>query len=57
MRITEISTSLKAYTARVRVDAGGTKFVVRTQVIAAGAMQARALLTHLYGARNVLSIS
>ena len=57
MRIAEIASSLKTYTATVRVAAGGSRFVVTTQISAAGAMQARALLAHLYGARNVISIS
>jgi hypothetical protein len=56
MRIAEVTNPMHTYTAAVRVSVGGSALIVRTQVQADGITQARALLLHLYGQGNVLSV-
>ena len=57
MRIVEVTNQLRTFTASVRVSVSGSTSIVRTQVQADGITQARALLLHLYGVGNVLTIS
>jgi hypothetical protein len=56
MRIAEVTNHLLTYMATVRVHVAGRSLVVRTQVQADGVTQARALLLHMYGVGNVLSV-
>lgn len=57
MRIVEVTNQLHTYLATVRVHVAGSALVVRTQVQADGVTQARALLLHVYGVGNVLSVA
>lgn len=57
MRFKEINQSLNVYMATIRIVCGASSTVVNTIVDAASQTQARALLCHLYGQSNVLSIS
>jgi hypothetical protein len=57
VRINEIHDGLLSFTASVRVRCGATPITVRTSLEADSQSQARALLCHLYGAANVLSVS
>ncbi len=57
MLIHEVTNHLKRYDATVRVKQGGSSTTVKTQVKADGLSQARAMLSHIYGASNVLSVS
>jgi hypothetical protein len=56
MRIFEITTPLRSFTATVRIHTGNRRITLRTQVQADGITQARTLLQHLYGVGNVLSV-
>ncbi len=56
MRLHEISTNLDTFIATVRVVCGSTSLVVKTAVDAESQTHARALLCHIYGASNVLSV-
>jgi hypothetical protein len=56
MRLHEISDRLAAFIACVRVVCGGSSIVVKTTIAAESQSHARALLCHLYGAGNVLSV-
>ena len=56
MRIFEIATPLRTFTATVRIDTGNRCITLRTQIKADGITQARTLLQHLYGVGNVLSV-
>lgn len=56
MRIFEITTPLRSFTATVRIHTGNRRITLRTQVQADGVAQARTLLLNLYGAGNVLNI-
>lgn len=47
---------LRVYFAVVRVNVRGSAATIRTQVLADGVDQARRLLQHLYGIKNVLSL-
>jgi hypothetical protein len=57
MRINEIHDGLHSFTASIRVRCGATPITVRTSLEADSQSQARALLCHLYGAANVLSVT
>jgi len=57
MRFTEFRNSIHTYTGAVRIVGSHGSFVVRTTIDAESQQQAMALLTHLYGERNVLSIT
>jgi hypothetical protein len=57
MRINEVTNQLQTFTATVRVSVSGSSMVLRTQVQSDGITQARALLFHLYGNGNVLSVN
>jgi hypothetical protein len=56
MRIHEISSDLHTFIATVRVVCGSTLLVVKTTIDAESQNHARALLCHIYGASNVLSV-
>jgi hypothetical protein len=56
MRIHEISCDLHTFIATLRVVCGSTSLVVKTAVDAESQTHARALLCHVYGAGNVLSV-
>jgi hypothetical protein len=51
--ITEITQRLPTYIARIRLRGQ----VITTTITATNPTQARMLLTHLYGANNVLKVS
>lgn len=57
MKINEVTTPLKSFIATVRVIINGTGSTARTTITADNQQQARLMLTRLYGAENVLSIS
>lgn len=57
MKINEVTTPLKHFTATVRVVTGSGSTTARTSVTADTQQQARAILSRLYGAGNVISIS
>jgi len=57
MRFNEISNDLNTYIITVRVMCGNSPMTVKTTVEAASQTQARALLCHLYGASNVISVT
>jgi len=57
MRIFEVTKQLNTFTATVRVTTSGSQIVVRTQVQADGITQARAILRHIFGTSNVLSVT
>lgn len=56
MRFNEISNDLRNYVCMVRVFCGGSSIPVKTTINSASQAQARALLCHLYGASNVISL-
>jgi hypothetical protein len=56
MRLHEIYSDLHTFIATVRVVGGSTALVVKTAVDAESQSHARALLCHIYGASNVLSV-
>lgn len=57
MRFNEISNDLRNYICIVRVMCGNGQTTVKTTIDAASQTQARALLCHLYGASNVISVT
>lgn len=57
MRFNEISNDLRNYICIVRVMCGNSPMTVKTIIDAASQTQARALLCHLYGASNVISVT
>ena len=57
MKINEFTNPIKHYLATVRVVINGTGSAARTTITADNQQQARLLLTRLYGAGNVLTIS
>lgn len=57
MRFNEISNDLNTYIVTVRVICGNSSTTVKTTIDAATHSQARALLCHLYGASNVISVT
>ena len=57
MRFNEISNDLNTYIVTVRVMCGNSPLTVKTTIDAASQTQARALLCHLYGASNVISVT
>jgi hypothetical protein len=57
MKINEVTNPLKSYIATVRVVINGTGSTARTTITADNQQQARLMLTLLYGAWNILSIS
>lgn len=44
------------YTAQVRVYAGSTAHMIKTQVVASSCINAQLLLKQQYGANNVISV-
>jgi hypothetical protein len=56
MRFNEIVSDMQTFVATVRVICGATSVVVKTAVDAESQTHARALLCHIYGASNVLSV-
>jgi len=56
MRFNEISNNLHSYIATLRVMCGSGSMTVMTTVEAESQTHARALLCHLYGASNVISV-
>jgi hypothetical protein len=57
MKINEVTNPLKTYIATVRVVINGTGSTARTTISSDNQQQARLMLTRLYGAGNVLTIS
>lgn len=57
MKINEISSSLKIYLATVRVVLKGMSVTARTTINSDSTSNAFAILTRIYGAGNVLSLS
>jgi hypothetical protein len=57
MKINEVTNPLKSYIATVRVVINGTGSTARTTITADNQQQVRLMLTLLYGAGNVLTIS
>lgn len=57
MKINEVTNPLKTYIATVRVIINGTGSTARTTFTSDNPQQARLMLTRLYGAGNVLTIS
>ena len=57
MRINEITDGLKPFTATVRVKNGTNFITAKTLIFADGLSQTKAMLLHMYGQSNVLSIS
>ena len=56
MRIHEISSDFYTFIVTVRVICGATSLVVKTTIEAESQNCAQALLCHIYGAGNVLSV-
>ncbi len=57
MKINEVTNPLKHYMATIRVVINGTGSTARTTISADNQQQARLMLTRLYGAGNVFTIS
>ena len=56
MRIDEITNGLQTFIATVRVANGSGFTAAKTAVLADGLMQARAILTRIFGEGNVLAV-
>ena len=56
MRIHEITNGLETFIATVRVANGSGSTAAKTAVLADGLMQARAILTRIFGEGNVLAV-
>jgi DNA integrity scanning protein DisA with diadenylate cyclase activity len=56
MRIHEISSDFYTFIVTVRVICGAASLVVKTRIEAESQNHAQALLCHIYGASNVLSV-
>lgn len=57
MRFNEFNHGLQTFMASVRVKCGTSSVMARTTIDAESQSQAKALLCHLYGANNALSIT
>jgi hypothetical protein len=57
MKINEVTNPLMTYIATVRVVSNGNGSTARTSITANNQQQARLMLTRLYGAGNVLTVS
>ncbi len=57
MTLQEISGQLYTYQATVRVKSSAGDLVVKTELQAAGLAQAKAILAHLFGAANVVTVA
>jgi hypothetical protein len=57
MKINEVCSPLKCYLASVRVVRHGSSSTVRTTITADTVQKAKLMLTHIYGASNVLNIT
>lgn len=57
MRMEEFTSGLNTYTANLRIRCGNNAMTARTTIEAQSHSEARALLCHLYGSSNVISVT